>query len=100
MKAWLGTWQVAQLCCPDAERLVSKNRAWPAATASAGLAVAGAVVPGLLLPPPQPASDTARTTIEIEERIVVLPCPRAGCETSNENGIANHSHLQKHQAGA
>jgi hypothetical protein len=62
VNARLGTWQVPQLCCPDAERLASKNSALPATAAADALVVEE--VPELVVedelcpspPPPQPAS--------------------------------------------
>jgi hypothetical protein len=48
---------VAQLCCPEADRLVSWNKASPATAAADSVFAAGAEVPASPLLPPPPQAD-------------------------------------------
>jgi hypothetical protein len=69
VKARLGTWQVPQLCCPEADKLLSKKNALPAVAAADGEASVGldALEPVSPAPPPHP--DNAAATIALRSHL-------------------------------
>jgi hypothetical protein len=103
VNARLGTWQVPQLCLPEADKLVSKKIALPARDASDCELAGGGLLASSPLPPPQldtpaTAADAAAAQTHprnffdgIRSHPRKLHCLRPDTIT---NAIENYSYLQ------
>src|ERR1700733_11927479 len=100
VNARLGTWQVPQLCWPDADRLVSKKSALPATAAREGFAAGGTSAADSAPPPPHADSAPAasKAAMQGHERLGFIGSHSAQAQCALPvitNAIENYSHLQR-----